>query len=868
MPQLADLIRAKYPDEYKDLSDEELETSVLAKHPEYKDLVISKPQPTEISTTIKSDNVSEPPPAESGIQKNPLTAEGAAYDIAPQTPPEEPSLLSKLYHGITEPITTLPSDIGSKIAQDVTEPHLNDTRFDAIANGFFGGGIKGLGDLVSGMTSPVNLATAILSGGSSIARKSGLEAIASALNTAARVSGAPMAIHGAADMIAPDNSLGQRAQGIAELAGGVLGMRGHIGDIAKAGIEPGATVHEEIPLDNQPSIDLPNPVQELPPDFTPIGSENEFNATRQSELPLSPEEKVFRNASEKQGMGLPAPAEAAPLSPVNKLTSALDTAKPLEAEQADIYSKERGQRISEAIKVGTPGRAGHFERLGKLAGEHTKVDFEPLESKLSPADIDQLHETINNHPDLSPYDKISASDGLEKMLSGSVPQAGQIEKLSKVFGSDLTDKFERFYKENKQSKLQQAYDLPRGLMSVDPPFITSAAFRQGASLIGTKAWFASWVDAAKSYGSSDLAKELQSDINAKPLFRSNPAYLDESGKPTSAAQKLGLKQGDLGKYSKRDEPIRGELAEKIPVYGATVRGSNRAFTAFTNRLSADTFENLINDAEKQGLDPTGKNLLLGKQIAEFVNTAVRRGRIGVEAGSHELNLEKSARLLSNTLFSPRSISSQIRMLNPSTYVMAQPFVRKQYMAAMIRQVGTWWTLAEAAALLSKNVSVSHDPNSADFGKIKIGNVRIDPPGGLQQFLVLGHRMLPVEAVGGGTTSTNTGKFTEFGKGYKPNTRLSTLTDFAANRLHPTAKFAYDLLNVTEKQPFHVGDKIVQLALPMYMNDLAQVAKENPDLTPVILGLSGAGMGSQTYDKGSFGKSVFIPEKYDLNIGAK
>src|SRR6185503_27297 len=144
------------------------------------------------------------------------------------------------------------------------------------------------------------------------------------------------------------------------------------------------------------------------------------------------------------------------------------------------------------------------------------------------------------------------------------------------------------------------------------------------------------------------------------------------------------------------------------------------------------FTNLVEDAQRLGKDPIN-NISLGKEIAEFVNTALKRGKLGVELGSHEINLEKHARALSNTFFSTRTISSQIRMLNPSTYVTASPFVRKQYIKAMLRTVGTWWTIAELTEFASSKVSVSKDPTSADFGKIRIGNVRIDPPGGLQQF---------------------------------------------------------------------------------------------------------------------------------------
>lgn len=422
---------------------------------------------------------------------------------------------------------------------------------------------------------------------------------------------------------------------------------------------------------------------------------------------------------------------------------------------------------------------------------------------------------------------------------------------------------------------QKLYDLPRGLMSVDPPFMTSAAFRQASPFVGTKPWFSAWKTAAQSYGSKEAAEKINAAIFERPLFKTT---INADGEAISSyADKVGLRIGDLAEYAKRDEAIRGELAEKIPLYGKHVAGNNRAFNAFLNTVSADTFENLINDAAK--LNRAGKsgglfggkpvpnpmeNLEFGQQIADFVNTALKRGKLGIEMGSHEANLEEHARLLSNTFFSPRSISSEIRMLNPSTYATADPFVRKQYLTALVRRVGTWWTMAGLSTI--GGATVSTDPTSADFGKIKIGNTRIDPPGGLQQFLVLGTRELPRALGGGGITSTISGQFNPFGTGYKPETRFSTLQQFGINRLHPTAKAAADLLSATQKQPFHVADKSIQLVAPMFADDLMDVARENPELAPLILGLSGSGMGTQSYERGSFGKPTYWPEEYDWNIG--
>jgi len=139
--------------------------------------------------------------------------------------------------------------------------------------------------------------------------------------------------------------------------------------------------------------------------------------------------------------------------------------------------------------------------------------------------------------------------------------------------------------------------------------------------------------------------------------------------------------------------------------------------------------------------------------------------------------------------------------------------------------------------------------------MKFGNTRIDAAGGFQQYLVLLSRL-----VTGQVTSSVTDKTTELGKGFKAKTRMGLLYDFGVSKLHPTAKWAWDLLNASEYKPFNFGDRTAQLYIPMILGDLAQIAREDPSLLPVGL-MTGVGWGTQTYEKGQ-PERVFIPEEYD------
>lgn len=544
--------------------------------------------------------------------------------------------------------------------------------------------------------------------------------------------------------------------------------------------------------------------------------------------------------------------------------------------------------IPERIAGGVELAGGIFGMAHGLGGESPEVGAErPPDFKTTnePLTIQQAQESLAAE---KPRYRLDPETGMGIPISQTGEQIGPaVGPKGEQLRPDLAADSKYAPKsgiEDKSGKLQKMYDLSRGLMSVDLPFTTSAAFRQSSPMVGTKAWFQAWKDAATSYGSTEAFKANQAAIESRELFKPNPVTNQ------SFAEVAGLKLGDLGKYSRREEAIRGELAEKIPVYGKHVAGSNRAYTSFLNNVRADTFENLINAAKSNGPVTTAQ----AREIAEFVNTATGVGKLGVEVGSHEISMERGAKLLSNTFFSPRKMASEIRMMNPSTYIMASPQVRAEYLKAMARRVGVWWTMAGLAEL--GGAQVSKDPNSADFGKIRIGNTRIDPPGGMQQFLVLGHRMLPKElggqtnqaksttgipvidpaitaarnyatTGGGGTVSSTSNKFNPFGVGFKPNTEISTAADFMAQRLHPVARYIYDYGTRTKKEPFHVMDRTAQMFLPMFAEDLANVIQEDPGILPAIgTGLSSLGMGVQSYDKHSIGKPAFIPERFDLNIG--
>lgn len=780
-------------------------------------------------------------------------------------PTETTSLFKRAWHAVSDPLTDAPSRLGKSVGDYITTPHLDENPIITALKGFAGGAAQGLGDVSSGMTSPLNIATALLGGTEYAAGKAGLSKLAQLANIGTKVASAPMVAHGGVQVVNPESSIGERGFGLAEIAGGLAGLKGHAPEISSTTpdlLKPPIKLNEPIkstkPVD--PNFNAGLGDAELAgstPYKRTVANDADFNAYQ---------ERLNKLREHAKGNDV-IPNE------LDEITTKLE--KDLKPASIEVMNDEHG------IQSTSAGDEDFFKQFETKDLPQVIDNLTPEQKIQNTLEANKRSaNTLITDDNLTPEQKIANTIKANKASAATMVtdselpvQVGGNQPPSNKLPLDFNTPNEppidprtqallaKRGQPEKTSMLQNAYDLPRGMMSVDPPFITSAAFRQAGPLVGTKEWFKSWGSAAKAYGDRGAYEKMMTDIESRPLFKSS---VTPEGKPIpSYAQEVGLKLTDLKSWTKREEALKGELAEKIPIYGRAVAASNRSYTAFLNNLRTSRFEALIDGAKNAGLDPT-TDLNLGKQIASFINDATGRGDLKLNLGKTNINLEQHTKLLSNLLFSPRGIASKVAMLNPATYIMANPYVRKQYMTSMLRQLATWWSIAGIAQYAG--AKVSKDPNSSDFGKIKIGNTRIDVPGGLQQYLVLGNRMLPQKLGGGGISSSNTGKFTPFGKGFKAETRGSTLAQFGLNRTHPTLKYAIDLFSATNKQPVGIMDRTAQMAVPMFADDLADIIKEQPELAPIVLGLSGAGMGTQTYEKGSFGDSKFIPKTSDFMIG--
>ncbi len=546
------------------------------------------------------------------------------------------------------------------------------------------------------------------------------------------------------------------------------------------------------------------------------------------------------------------PPEEIPMpSAGQQIYDALVEAKPLRKEQEVLYTKERGQKMAIGLeKAGELKGRERAEAFRKAqAGAMEKLQFEPIKGKVSNKAMEEMYDVIWDSPAITEWERLSANEGLTKLLEGKVPQEGEIILLDRVFPKSITKALMK--KRTKWQKIKhgllEASGIPRAVMA---SWDVSAPFRQGVFLGPRypKQFFGAFAKMFKQFGSEKAFKAVWDGIVKRDTYK----YMRRD--------ELALTEMDSA-LKLREEPYMSHWAEKVPL----VRPSGRAYSGFLNLLRADVYDLLFKNAERLGLDPK-KDAKLGASISNFVNVGSGRGSLKSVLG---VNLEKSAVILNQALFSPRLMSSRFKILNPAFYIKAHPFVRKQALQTLLAFASTGTailTIAKTAGL-----EVGTEPTSSTFGKIKAGDTWIDIWGGFQQYIRTGTQL-----AFGKTTSPETGEPTEL-KGLRvlPYPKLqkgerrfaapsqaSIIARWASYKQAPVLSFFTDLLKGTTTsyedidftkgfdEPLELSDNpIAQRFIPMVMQDLMDILRTDPDLAPIsALGLFGIGL--QTYgDRG-------------------
>jgi len=443
-------------------------------------------------------------------------------------------------------------------------------------------------------------------------------------------------------------------------------------------------------------------------------------------------------------------------------------------------------------------------------------------TKLGQADIDELFNMVEK-ANITPFEKISAKTGLANLLGkegGRVPTKGEIALLSEVFPPEFTKTLlaKRSGWEKFKDASLETLNIPRSIMASTD---LSAPLRQGILMVGKPKQFFPALKGMFKYAVSEKAYlNMVDDIKARP----NYLLMRES--------KLGLTDSISPSLSAREEQFMSNFAEKIPGFGKIVKGSNRAYTGFLNKLRADVFDDLVKKSRALGIEQTPK---LTRDIAKYVNTSTGRGELGA--------LQNAAPLLNGLFFSPRLLASRLNVLNPMYYASLEPFARKEALKSLF----TFTAIAGTTLGLAKlaGAEVGTEPTSSDFGKIKVGNTRYDIFGGFQQYIRLASQLIQ-----GKVTSSTSGRTMTFGEGYKPLTKKDIILRFFESKESPVASFASSWLEGTNSmgEKFKFSNEVLNRLTPIIIQDMYDLYQEG-GLEDLIKGLpTPFGVGTQTYGR--------------------
>ena len=232
----------------------------------------------------------------------------------------------------------------------------------------------------------------------------------------------------------------------------------------------------------------------------------------------------------------------------------------------------------------------------------------------------------------------------------------------------------------------------------------------------------------RAFASEDADFRIRQEIENRP---NAPLY-----------KKFGLELTSIGgdALSRTEEAYASRWVDKVPtaVGGGLIRGSGRSYTAFLNRLRADSFDAMLAALARDGSNPTKEE---GKAIANYINVATGRGKVGQN--------EKSGEVLNTVFFAPRLVASRFQLLAGQPLYGGSNRTRKMIAMEYARFLIGVSVVTSLAMMMrdddDESKPIELDPRSANFGKVRFGEeIFLDPLAGLAQVTVFLARVLTGE----------------------------------------------------------------------------------------------------------------------------
>lgn len=373
--------------------------------------------------------------------------------------------------------------------------------------------------------------------------------------------------------------------------------------------------------------------------------------------------------------------------------------EPTEAER--IAAQEKA--LTERIKELTDQIEGGFRNIPDAKTEPKEDTANVADLRKQVRELDRLMRTQDEIHDLEEqirtgnYTELSAPE--QRIIENAQLQDALVKR--RQLQREVSDRIEALKPKTIKDRIVDVATLPRTLLATAD---MSATLRQGLFLSVSRP-----VVAGKALGQSFKAFFSQNKADAIDIaIKSHPNQIERL--------RSGLFLSELGQVpNAREEQFVSNLAERIPGIGSIVRASERSMATTLNLIRAAAFDQFVTAHPEASLEQR-------KAFAAYVNVASGRGDLG--------RFNKATKDLNAVFFAPRYAVSRFQLLYSPFKNIHDPIVRKAIAKDFVAFIGTGLTVLTLASLAGAQVGT--DPESSDFGKIILGNTRIDIWGGLQQ----------------------------------------------------------------------------------------------------------------------------------------
>ena len=393
------------------------------------------------------------------------------------------------------------------------------------------------------------------------------------------------------------------------------------------------------------------------------------------------------------------------------------------------------------------------ELRGELPFKHLVPDETAILGK-----VDQLADAIAKS-DVDFKIKLHATIGLKEYFTlNQRPQPHQLRALKQIFGEGLPTALAK--EPSRVGRIvMDILGIPR---SVQASFDLSATLRQGIfyNLRFPDSALVTFGRSLKALGSEKYALALQESQIKRLAQIPEPLMRKVYNAPLAEIVPLG----------QREEMWMTSLLRKIPLFGRVFRASERHFVTFLNEARLRSAEILVPCWKRLGATEADWS-----GLGDLINIMSGRGNLPSW-------LRSAGSLMNATCFAPRLLFARFQlpaMLLPTSKaaILHPSLVQKEAMNILIRFL--LFGSGVLGAFKLSGAKVDLDRLSSDFGKVIIGNSRLDFWAGYAQMVRFGAQIAEAKRRYGGRLSEAN--------------RLDLIYRFTQSKASPAAGILIDVL---------------------------------------------------------------------------